>query len=177
MAGLLTFFWWGDIFSLWNMAQILIPLYICGAYAVTCFIAARFRRNLTRWVSCAMGILLVVLWSNPDLFTHYITWVDVKRNFRTDSDNVCLVAPDSRLNLALAFLFPGKQLVFLDDSAWQRTLSACQGSIYYFNPISYGLAEEIDPNQVSLREEALSEHYLMQRNSSLYLYKLARRQL
>jgi hypothetical protein len=147
-ASLLYFLWDNDpSYTELSSLQVLIPVFIISGIVVShAFGFWNFKVGIryTALVFFLMG-LSANAYSQTRLKSY--SWVELKRDIDVTSDNDCIVSPVIQTSeFALPFIFPKKHWVFEKDGVAEG-LYQCQGKVYYFNPIAYGLSEEVVPHE------------------------------
>mgnify|MGYP001568833856 CR=1 FL=1 len=174
------FFWYADIFSEWNMQQVLIPIYIISGYVISKTINLFFRN---KYLGGAILFLFLFLWLGNSVFKlnenkrfKRLSWITIRHDLKTISENECIVCLDKRTSkFSMTFLFPDKNWIFLNDAFTLGQLDKCRGNLYYFDVIPWGLEEEVDKNEVLLWENLLRGGYEFKKTHKLALYELRKK--
>jgi len=163
--------------SEWNMLQVLIPVFIISGYVISETINLFLKSNILR---CILLVLLLFLffWNTSVTMkaNKRYSWINLKQDLNTSVGEGCIVSLNIRTSkFSLGFLFPDKNLIFMDDNYQNNKVSQCKGALYYFNPVPYGLEEEADKDVVLRWEDILSEKYEFKKVSNFSLYALKKK--
>lgn len=175
VSSFIYFFWYADIFSEWNMQQVLMPIYIISGYVISKTINLFFK---DRYLVGA--ILFLFLWLGNSAFklneNKRLSWITIRHDLKTISENECIVCLDKKTSkFSMTFLFPDKNWIFLNDTFTLGQLDKCKGNLYYFDVIPWGLEEEVDKNEVLQWENLLRGGYEFKKIPELALYELRKK--
>lgn len=177
-SGIICFFWYSKIFSEWTMLQILIPVFIMTGDVFSQTLSLFFRKLTGQYAVLILLLFVMALNVTVKLGVRKVnSWVDFRHYFRAVAANDCIVSLDTRdSSFSLRFLFPEKKWIFLNKTFSPGEIDQCEGNVYFFNPVPYGLEEETDMEDAKLVMAKISDSYKLKKIARFKLYEMQKRQ-
>lgn len=176
LSSLLYYSYYANASATWSTQQVLIPIFIMSGVTISETIKLFFKKPASRWL---VVILIIAIFSHKTYFSlkergRYDSWIELKKELNVARENDCVVSLEARTSkFALEFLFPDKNWIFIDDIDYSLNWdSYCEGELYYFNPIPYGLKEEADIRKFSDIENLFRKQYRFEKMGTIEFYKL-----
>ena len=156
--GALMLAWFGGslLYFLWDKdpyyaqacsLQALVPVFIIGGIVVSYVFSLWDFKVGIRYTTLVFFLMILAAGTYLTTKLKPYSWVELKSDIKVTSDGDCIVSPVNQTSgFALPFIFPKKHWVFEEDGVAEG-LSRCQGKVYYFNPVTYGLTEDLEPRE------------------------------
>lgn len=174
-ASLLPLSYYADSYAQWHALQIQVPVFILLAYVIVQALGLFVK---TRWLRMVMmfSLLLSLYAKNYTFFEglKQFSWKDIQQGVPALEAGDCVISPVPTTKFSLPFLFPENRWIFF-KRGFECELDSCSGNIYYFNPISFGLTEEIPSSSLLRAEKSLSKMFTKEKVGELDFYRLQRK--
>ncbi|MGD0335632.1 MAG: hypothetical protein ABSB18_00825 [Candidatus Omnitrophota bacterium] len=165
---LLVYFLGVEVDAIWHTMQILVPVFIISAYVISQAISIFFKGRAVRYILLVLLCFFYFLGYERQMSENKpYSWEKLIQELKTDSEKSCIITHDFLITkFNLPFLFPRKTWLFLSDDNLKVKMRACEGKVYYFNPLPYGLEEEM------LMRGAKEEQFAVLKNEIQNKYNL-----
>lgn len=169
-CALMMYAWWGSVPG-WYTLIVLMPVFIMNGDIIA--IVLRWLMAGPFWRGVVLGAYLIVLAvhaSSQAVLARSEPWFQAQERLAALPEGQCMVSLGFETSgFALPFLFPQIQWFFVSEQGMSGDLSHCVGDIGFFDPVPYGMEEEIEPERLFfLRNKARGFLYSIKRGKGQY---------